>query len=122
LIGVNFFSLLGIIKYKNSVCGFFFCFVLFFVFCFVFLVLLVLFRRFCIHFKIMYMCECVPCVCGCLWRPEEAVRSLGAGVPGSCELLRGPGNQTLKEQQVLLTEEPSAFPAPSLFSHPESLE
>lgn len=47
--------------------------------------------------KNVFMCMCMSvhrCVCGYPWRPEEGVRSLGAGVTGY-ELPRmGAGNQT----------------------------
>lgn len=43
----------------------------------------------------LYLCECIHYVCRCLRSPEESVRSLGAGVMGSFELLdTGAGNKT----------------------------
>lgn len=49
------------------------------------------------------MCACVY-DCRCPWRPEEGVRSFGAGVTGVCELFSmGAGN--LEEQHMLLTAE-----------------
>lgn len=33
----------------------------------------------------IYMCDSVAYVCGCFWKPDKGVRSLGAGVTSSCE-------------------------------------
>lgn len=36
----------------------------------------------------MWVClyECMPCVCGCLWKPEEGRKTPGVRVVDSCEL------------------------------------
>lgn len=51
-------------------------------------------------------------MCGCLWRPEEGVRTFGAGVVGSCEQNSG----LLQEQSVLLAVEPLVLTVFSMFA------
>lgn len=45
--------------------------------------------------KWVFLCEYLPHVCQCLWRPEEDVRSSETGGPGGCEMTHvGDDNQT----------------------------
>lgn len=56
----------------------------------------------------MCMCVCAPCACQCLQRPEEGIRSGGAGVTDDCKLLSKYEESSLghlKECPVLLTTE-----------------
>lgn len=54
-------------------------------------------------------------VCRYLWRPEEGIRSLGAGGPGQCDLpVMDAGNQSLILNKIILVEVScSGFPMKS---------
>lgn len=54
--------------------------------------------------------------CICIWRPKDAVKSLGARVTGGCELIMwvpSPEARSSRKQSMLMTTEP---PEPSLQS------
>ena len=63
----------------------------------------------CVWLFCLHVCMCTTCM-QCLWRPEEGSRFPGTGITSGCEPPCGCGNWTQvlwKEQQVLLTNEPS---------------